>query len=153
VITHTHHPNLQNKMDLIKGHTLLKADASKVEAEKALEGKSIVLLYFSAHWCPPCRGFTPVLKKFYDEVKAEGVEIIFCSADSSHDDMISYMKESHGDWFAVEHGSKLSQDLDEKFEVSGIPTLVVLKADGTLITKDGRGPVQSKGSAAIKDWQ
>ena len=78
-------------MDLIKGHNLLKADASKIEAEKALEGKSIVLLYFSAHWCPPCRGFTPVLKKFYDEVKSQGVEIIFCSADSSHDDMIRYV--------------------------------------------------------------
>ena len=26
-----------------------------------LEGKSHLLVYFSAHWCPPCRSFTPVL--------------------------------------------------------------------------------------------
>ena len=84
-------------MDLISGQTLVKADGSKVQASTALTGKNVICLYFSAHWCPPCRGFTPVLKKFYDEVKNSGVEIIFVSADQSHNDMISYMKESHGE--------------------------------------------------------
>jgi len=139
-------------MDKIKGQTLIKADGSKVQADDALAGKKFICIYFSAHWCPPCRGFTPVLKKFYDEVKNSGVEIIFVSADQSHNDMISYMKESHGDWFAVEHGSTLSKELDEKFEVQGIPTLVVLNADGTVITNDGRGAVQSKGAQALADW-
>merc|ERR1712211_211266 len=69
-------------------------------------GKDIILIYFSAHWCPPCRGFTPILKDFYEEVESEGVEIIFVSSDRSPADMISYMKESHGDWLAVEHGSE-----------------------------------------------
>ena len=53
-------------MDLIKGATLKKADGSSHQAEAALQGKSVVLIYFSAHWCPPCRAFTPVLKDFYE---------------------------------------------------------------------------------------
>jgi nucleoredoxin len=32
-----------------------------------LEGKQFVAVYFSAHWCPPCRQFTPVLGAFYDQ--------------------------------------------------------------------------------------
>ena len=53
-------------MELFKGQELLKADGSKVAAEGALQGKDFVCLYFSAHWCPPCRMFTPKLKEFYN---------------------------------------------------------------------------------------
>ena len=28
--------------------------------------QDLVLYYFSAHWCPPCRQFTPMLKDFYE---------------------------------------------------------------------------------------
>lgn len=81
------------------------------------------------------------------------MEIIFVSSDRSQSDMESYMKESHGDWLAVEHGSSLASDLKNKFGVSGIPSLIVLKSDGKLITKDGRNAVASKGPAAIQDWK
>ncbi len=80
------------------------------------------------------------------------MEIIFVSSDRSPEDMTSYMKESHGDWLAAEHGSELGKQLKAKFEVSGIPCLVVLKADGTFVTKDGRSAVSGKGPAAVKDW-
>ena len=53
-------------MDLLSGVDLIRSDGSKVKANEALSDKKIVALYFSAHWCPPCRGFTPVLKKFYE---------------------------------------------------------------------------------------
>ena len=59
-----------------------------------------------------------------------GVEIIFVSSDRSPEDMVAYMKESHGDWLAIEHGSAVTQGLKQKFNVSGIPCLVILKADG-----------------------
>jgi len=55
-------------MDLIKGKNLTKADGSSHSADAALAGKDVILIYFSAHWCPPCRGFTPVLKDFYEVV-------------------------------------------------------------------------------------
>jgi nucleoredoxin len=47
-------------------YTLVKSDGSFVSADSALEGKDLVLYYFSAHWCPPCRQFTPMLKDFYE---------------------------------------------------------------------------------------
>merc|ERR1711990_817358 len=127
--------HLRSRMDSLSGVTLIKADGSSHAAEKALEGKDLVLFYFSAHWCPPCRHFTPMLKDFYEEIGNAGVEIIFVSSDQSTEDMLSYMKESHGDWLACQHDSAVAKALDEKYQISGIPTLVVCKKDGTLITK------------------
>ena len=51
------------------GESLRKPDGSTVPTKDALEGNSVIALYFSAHWCPPCRGFTPVLGKKYTALK------------------------------------------------------------------------------------
>jgi nucleoredoxin len=49
-----------------------------VSTVEALDGKA-VMIYFSAHWCPPCRRFTPMLVQSYNQMKAAGknVEIVF----------------------------------------------------------------------------
>ena len=43
----------------------------------------LIGVYFSAHWCPPCRAFTPVLSKFYQVANKANkqIEIIFISFD------------------------------------------------------------------------
>ena len=52
-------------MNSLAGQQVLRRDESVVAADSALEGKKIIAFYFSAHWCPPCRLFTPVLAEFY----------------------------------------------------------------------------------------
>ena len=91
---------------------------------------------------------------FFQEVSNQGVEIIFVSSDRSAADMASYMKESHGDWPALEHGSDACAQLKQKFAISGIPSLVVLRAaTGELVTKDGRADVQGKGPQVLRQWK
>jgi len=57
-------------MDFLKGKQLNKYGPDKVSndvsADKVMEDNNVVCFYFSAHWCPPCRGFTPILKTFYE---------------------------------------------------------------------------------------
>ena len=55
------------------------------QLSEILQGADLkyVGIYFSAHWCPPCRNFTPVLAEFYNSVNQNGkiLEIIFVSSD------------------------------------------------------------------------
>uniref|UniRef100_A0A1W7RA19 Nucleoredoxin-like protein 2 n=1 Tax=Hadrurus spadix TaxID=141984 RepID=A0A1W7RA19_9SCOR len=141
-------------MEYIKGKTLVKKDKTEVGADESLADVEIVGFYFSAHWCPPCRAFTPVLADAYEEMKESGskFEVVFVTSDRDEQSMYDYMKECHGDWLAVPFGSETIRDLKQKYSVTGIPTLVIVKKDGTLITKDGRSAVQSNGAQAYKSW-
>jgi nucleoredoxin len=56
-----------------------------VDTANALNNARLVALYFSAHWCGPCRQFTPMLAELYSHLKEEfpthGLEIVFVSSD------------------------------------------------------------------------
>ncbi|CAC5421672.1 NXN [Mytilus coruscus] len=109
------------------------------------EGK-VVGLYFSAHWCPPCRGFTPVLAKKYEEWKKAGAnnfEIVFISSDRDEASFNDYYKEMP--WLAMDFDKRdLKATCSSKFGVSGIPTLIILNGNtGEIIDKNGRSAVQS----------
>ncbi|VDK63703.1 unnamed protein product [Cylicostephanus goldi] len=51
------------------------------------------------------------------------------------------MEEAHGDWYCLPFGSPKIQELATKYGVSGIPALIIIKADGKEVTKNGRGDV------------
>ena len=116
-------------MDSLAGQQLLGKDEKVVSADSVLEDKKIIAFYFSAHWCPPCRLFTPILAEFYSDLvttAGEPFEIVFVSSDKTPEDMMTYMKESHGEWLAVQHATNLAQQLKKKYEISGIPSLIVV---------------------------
>jgi len=137
------------------GDSLVKKDGSTVATE-TLRGKTFGL-YFSAHWCPPCLGFTPILKSFYEEYKAksEDFEIIFISSDQSEDAMQSYFQGEHGDYLALPFSKRKEKAaLSDMCGVEGIPTFAIVGPDGTIINKNGRGKITA-GVAAVLEagWE
>lgn len=129
-------------------------DAKKAKHSPAeLSGKKIGI-YFSAHWCPPCRRFTPILVESYNQMKKEGkdFEIVFVSSDRDSAAMIGYMKEMNMPWLALPHGSTYRDHLAQKFGVRGIPTLIIINDQGKTLSTNGRGDITSKGAAAFDSW-
>merc|ERR1719445_2409452 len=109
----------------------------------------------SSLWSPESKTTsTPMLAEFYKEASQLGVEVVFVSGDQSEDAMISYMKESHGDWLAVSFNSDISEALNTKYKVEGIPTLVVVTKEGKLLTDEGDEQVSSmKPAEAVAAWK
>ena len=116
-----------------------EGEVSKDEVTKA----DVIALYFSAHWCPPCRSFTPVLGKFYNEVNKtkKQLEIIFVSLDQDE----AQFKEYHETmpFLAIPWKGDRKGNADT-LGISGIPALLVLNKDGSVLTKNGRGDITSK---------
>mmetsp|Transcript_21964 Transcript_21964/g.22698 ORF Transcript_21964/g.22698 Transcript_21964/m.22698 type:complete len:285 (-) Transcript_21964:158-1012(-) len=123
------------------GEILLIKDSNKIittSTEEYLNNKYI-LIYFSAHWCPPCRGFTPKLVKYYNHRKELGkddFEIIFVSGDRDPNQFREYYNEMP--WLALPFNDPRISKLNERFEVEGIPALVIVDPDGNVTTNNAR---------------
>merc|ERR1712232_405627 len=127
------------------GDTLRKPDGSTVLTSDALEDIDVVGIYFSAHWCPPCRGFTPKAAENYKALKAAGknIEIIFASSDKDE----TQFNEYHGEmpWLALPYSERDKKDsLAKRYKCSGIPHLVFVDPKTwETITLAGRGEFSS----------
>ncbi|KAF7124237.1 hypothetical protein RHSIM_Rhsim12G0116900 [Rhododendron simsii] len=121
-------------------------DGHKV-AISDLVGKNI-LLYFSAHWCPPCRAFTPKLVETYHQIKAkdDAFELIFISSDRDQTSFDEYYSEMP--WLALPFEDERKEYLDRTFKVQGIPTLVAIGPTGRTVTTEARKLVMFHGSDA-----
>ncbi|CAB1348986.1 unnamed protein product [Coregonus sp. 'balchen'] len=108
----------------------------------SLEGH-YVGVYFSAHWCPPCRSLTRVLVESYRTVKESGqkFEMVFVSADSEMP------------WLAVPYSDEARRSrLNRLFGIQGIPTLILLDAEGHMITRQGRVEVLNDPECRLFPW-
>ena len=122
-----------------------------VETAAALAGARYVVLYCSAHWCPPCRAFTPVLSQFFSAHAARlGAAFIFVSLD----------RDSAA---AAEYGASMSWPLAVPFAdagavraalaVSGIPCLIIVDAaSGKVLTTQGVAGVYGDSAGLRFPW-
>jgi len=119
--------------------TLLRSGISQpVPLADALGGKEFVLFYVSAHWCPPCRKFTPMLANWYKTTKTV-VEVVFVSADHDEEGFRTYFSSSHP-WTAIEYEDSARETLMSLLQVQGIPRLVVIDAaTGNIVENNAVG--------------
>jgi len=129
---------------------IFTADGKEVSRDM-LAGKFIGI-YFSAHWCPPCRMFTPMLVEFRDNNKDE-FEVVFASSDRSKKAQFDYMEEAKMKWYTLPLKGKESNAMSARYQVRGIPSLVILDPNGKTITKNGRNDVMGNKAGAIAAWK
>ena len=135
---------------------LLSDSKGKTTDNSSFLSAKVKAFYFTAHWCPPCRVFTPFLAEIYKEVnkKEKEFEIIFVSSDKSKSEYESYFEEMP--WLAVPFDdSETIKKLKTKYFVSGIPTLVIVDNEGNVLNEDGYLELSQSDDPVetINDWK
>ena len=87
-------------MSIVKllGDVLVNNKGEEVKSSTlSIKNGSVIGLYFSAHWCPPCKAFTPNLAKVYNELKDAGkdFEVIFIELMSNVSKLIPKPNSEH----------------------------------------------------------
>jgi nucleoredoxin len=119
-------------VDAVAGE-LVASDGTPVKDSYIAE-KPLVLIYFSAHWCPPCRTFTPRLVSYYNKNrKPWNFAVIFVSSDRSEAEMYDYMREANMPWAAVKYRGAAHKALEQAYAGRGIPCLVLVDEKGKIL--------------------
>jgi len=138
----------------IIGPEFLKGnDGDKVSLTSLSSSGSFIGIYFSAQWCQPCRGFTPKLIEVYNKVRQAGkvFEIIFASLDKDEDTFNEYFEDMP--WIAIPFSDRKRKDeMSSKFNVKGIPRLIILDSNLNVVNSDAAGDVGSDSQGGRFPW-
>jgi nucleoredoxin len=135
-------PNANAIRELVKGDLVsLRNGALGHFDDEVLEKKKLIAFYFSAHWCAPCRKFTPELVDYYNRVATQHpeFEIVFVSFDKSQFAMETYMREANMPWPAIDFPKLGGKEAIRKYAGDGIPCLVLVDATGKVISSTYAG--------------
>ena len=143
-------------LEKLFGHQLL-TKSGLLSTSEACKSKKRVAIYFSAHWCPPCKQFTPLLAEMYQDAKRIGeheLEVIFCSSDHDSASFRSYFQSMP--WIAVPFEEERTRSsLSSFYSIQGIPALIVLDSFGNVIDANARNAVATSGGSAadcLRQW-
>jgi thiol-disulfide isomerase/thioredoxin len=136
-----------------------------------------VSLYFSAHWCPPCRAFTPELAQMHARLTGQAGgggggggggannqnnsnnkkrwPVIFVSMDRSAAAFHDYFASMPQSWLAIPfEDDQLRSVLLRKMKVEGIPTLAMLDPSCAGVeAANARAAVSADPEGSVFPWR
>ena len=126
--------------------------STRAELDSSLDGVGVLGLYFAASGCSACRSVTRALGAPYTKLCKpqpcnQRLEIVLVSLDEGSEEDYARFRGSMP-WMALPHDAgSLPMQLSSHFNVHNVPTLVLLRADGTLLSTDGIRLLRKHGRA------
>ena len=100
----------------------------------------VVYLDFWASWCSPCRKEMPHSQKLQEEFKGQDVVFLYISVDRNGQQWLSMIEKLAltGEHFRA--NSTVHQQLNEQFNVRGIPRYVMIDKKGNVVSSHANRP-------------
>ncbi len=115
---------------------LLTIDDKELELESFRKDK-VVLMVFSATWCPACRHEIPLLKEYYNEYKDDGLEILNIDIQESKKKVSSFVGKNKINYPVILDSTAKVATL---YKVRGIPLNIILDKDGIIKYRENTPP-------------
>lgn len=111
------------------------------QAGMAAETK-MVMIYYGASWCGPCRAFVPELIAAYATLRARDVEVLFVSDDATCPAALDYARTSRMPWLLLPCDRQRQSQL-RALGGRALPGIVVLDQHGRLVRSSWQNPDSS----------
>ncbi len=109
--------------------TLADAEGKEHTLASLLQGNNYLLIDFWASWCKPCRKGIPVMRDLVAKYRKEGLAIVNISIDQNKAAWLKALAEEKMEWTNLWDNRKMN----ENYGVKAIPSVFLLKADGTVL--------------------
>ena len=149
-------------MDRFANTKFLNNKDEEVEPE-TLNNVELIGLMFGGYWCEETRNFisekltelytyinTPSDSNQIDESNLK-FQVIYVNNDQNNEVFDRFRQQMP--WVALKFNEQtLCYELRQDYEINTMPKLVILKPDGTLVTKDGRNDILNQYDTAYISW-
>lgn len=116
-----------------------QTNGNSIKLSQYVGTSSYILIDFWASWCAPCRREMATLKRVYDTYHTKGLEIIGVSLDQDEHSWKSCIGELHLTWPQLSNLRGFDDPCVTYYAIEGIPHIILLDQQGTIIAKDLRG--------------
>ncbi|KAJ3615032.1 hypothetical protein NHX12_018600 [Muraenolepis orangiensis] len=139
-------------------------DQDQLNTDREITGtleNRVLLLFFARAGCEECREFVPVLNDFFKRLKdpfyVENpalLALVYISLDQTGEQQEVFLKELHKKSLFVAFEDSYRKELQTKFDVTRVPTVVVLRPDGTVLSGDAADDIRRLGAAdCFQNWR
>ena len=117
-------------LDLLEG-----AEMTATKLSQHIEGK-VALIDFWASWCGPCRAEIPNIAEMHKKYADKGVVVVGLNVWDKPEAQQKTIETMNMTWLQLADTTKTSTDI---YGVNGIPQIMLIGADGTILARDLRG--------------